>query len=473
MLKSMMPLRNLSLSSASIFPPTSIDSWLLLRSTMTPTPLRTAHPPSPRAHRGVSSSACHRDPIRPAPGPKQKNSSGQIDETLQNDLLKLINQHILFCLHHPTLGYYSRTDRVARADPFGRPGDFITSPEITQVFGELIAIWFISRWQARGSPSRVRIIELGPGRGTLMADIIRTFKSIQAFKTVHLSIRLVENSPFMRELQKKKLCGHAGTGPSITEDRIAWFDHIDQVGKDDERWTMIIAHEFFDALPVHIFQKTEMGFREVMVDIARGGLSSSTTNQALRFVLSPGPTLASETLVSSRNSEFQKLPMGSKLEISPSSVQVARQISEILQTDLGGTGLIVDYGADHRFSHSLRGFYQHQIVDPLSRPGLTDITTNVDFASVKRAMNPTVNTYGPITQRQFLLSMGIEVRSKRLNQPPQSSSTSAVESCERLISPLGMGEQYKFLGFERSGVLSDDNLEVYPFPRQPDHCQGA
>ncbi|KAH9463764.1 hypothetical protein Pst134EA_015848 [Puccinia striiformis f. sp. tritici] len=384
--------------------------------------------------------------------------------TQPNNLLKIINQQILasgpisvpiwmkLCLHHPTLGYYSRTDRSNKADPFGKHGDFITSPEISQVFGELIAIWLISRWQAVGCPERARIIELGPGRGTLMADIVRTFKSIKAFNNVDFSIHFIENSPFMRDLQEQKLSPF-----NDLNGKVCWSDRIEEVGKVDDQWTMVIGHEFFDALPVHIFQKTPMGFREVMIDINNADMSP--TNKSLRFALAPGPTLASKMLISD---EHQKLPVGAKLEISPSADQIAGQISQLLESDAGGTGLIVDYGADHHFAHSLRGFYQHQIVDPLSRPGLTDITANVDFASLKRAMNPNVQTYGPITQRQFLLSMGIEVRTKRLNQ----SSSSTEDSSQRLISPLGMGEQYKFLGFENlPGHLSSIEAprEVYPF----------
>ncbi|OAV98294.1 hypothetical protein PTTG_00338 [Puccinia triticina 1-1 BBBD Race 1] len=379
-------------------------------------------------------------------------------------LLKIINQQILasgpisvpvwmkLCLHHPTLGYYSRTDRSNKSDPFGQQGDFITSPEISQVFGELIAIWFISRWQAAGSPTRTRIVELGPGRGTLMADIIRTFKSIRAFDNVDLSVHLIENSPFMRALQDQKLSPF-----DDLKEKVSWSDRIDEVGKVDDRWTMVIAHEFFDALPVHIFQKTAMGFREVMIDLNNADMSP--TDKSLRFALSPGPTLASQMLISE---EHQKLPVGAKLEVSPSATQIAGGISQLLRSEGGGTGLIVDYGADRHFSHSIRGFYQHQVVDPLSRPGLTDITANVDFASLKRALNPNVQTYGPITQRQFLLSMGIEVRTKRLKQ----SSSLTEDSSQRLISPLGMGEQYKFLGFESlpSRFSSTDApQEVYPF----------
>lgn len=175
-----------------------------------------------------STSACsQKSPVEPKPRTEIS--------TQPTTLLKIINQQILasgpisvpvwmkLCLHHPTLGYYSRTDRSNQADPFGKQGDFITSPEISQVFGELIAIWFISRWQAAGCPTRARIIELGPGRGTLMSDMIRTFKSIKAFKDVDFSIYLIENSPFMRQLQNQKLASFDGF-----KVKTSWFDRIDQ-----------------------------------------------------------------------------------------------------------------------------------------------------------------------------------------------------------------------------------------------------
>ncbi|MBW0465937.1 hypothetical protein O181_005652 [Austropuccinia psidii MF-1] len=378
-----------------------------------------------------------------------------------NDLLKILNQRILssgpisipiytnLCLNHPQFGYYSRKDRLNESDPFGKTGDFITSPEISQIFGELIAIWFVSRWQNIGCPSRARIIELGPGRGTLMADIIRTFQSIKSFKDVLQSVHLIENSQFMRERQKQKL------RLDESKQKVFWYDRIEQIPSAVDEWTMIIAHEFFDALPVHIFQKTEMGFREVMVDIDDQRTVLPNFNP-LRFVLSPRPTLASQALITD---DHKKLPSGTKLELSPSSTQIAQQLAKIIQPQFssspGGTGLIIDYGAEHYFGHSLRGFYRHQTVDPLSNPGLTDITANVDFAALKRAIELHAATFGTISQRQFLLSMGIEVRTSQLKQSPDAS--------ERLIASFGMGEQYKFLAFESRMNAGQEEKVVYPF----------
>ncbi|CAH7686189.1 S-adenosyl-L-methionine-dependent methyltransferase [Phakopsora pachyrhizi] len=390
-------------------------------------------------------------------------------QSCSNDLLSFLNQQILatgpipvpiftnICLHHPTLGYYSRSDRGEDADPFGLKGDFITSPEISQVFGEvdqLIAVWMVSRWQAAGSPAKTRLIELGPGRGTLMVDLIRTLKSIKSFDAQVTSVHLVERSQFMRELQKQRL-REMGWG-----DEVHWYEGVNEISKDKSNWTMVIAHEFFDALPIHIFQKTEKGFREVLVDIENheSTLQRSTSSKPLRFVLSPTPTLASQTLI---NSSQGKISNGSKVEISPSSFQVASQMAKVIKSnsaaDMGGAGLVIDYGNDHFFGNSLRGFYRHRIADPLSKPGLTDITSNVDFSNLRRAMDPHVSTYGPITQRDFLLSMGIEVRVKRLGEEAKAGS-------ERLVDKLGMGNQYKFLAFESSSCKVE---EVYPFISHP------
>ncbi|KAG0146343.1 hypothetical protein CROQUDRAFT_44518 [Cronartium quercuum f. sp. fusiforme G11] len=362
------------------------------------------------------------------------------------------------CLNHPQLGYYSRVDRSGEADPFGTSGDFITSPEVSQIFGELLGVWFLSRWQAAGCSQSIRVVELGPGRGTLMADMLRTFKSIKTCPTDVKAIHLVENSPFMRKLQRAQLSS------IVSESQIHWHDRIDEVPKNAQEWTAIVAHEFFDALPVHIFQKTDKGFREVLVDVENSGTQILTPHHAprtrpLRFVLSPAPTLASQTLIST---EHQKLQTGSRIELSPMSPHIATQLTQLLQvqhpSDPGGAGLIVDYGDSHHFGDSLRGFHQHQIVDPLTKPGLTDITTNVDFASLQKAIQPFASTYGPITQREFLLRMGIEVRASRLGQTSEVAS-----ACDRLISPLGMGNQYKVLGIETSR-LSQLQTEVYPFP---------
>lgn len=244
------------------------------------------------------------------------------------------------------------------------------------------------------------------------------------------------------------------------EDQTAWYDRIEQVPQVEDEWTMVIAHEFFDALPVHVFQKIESGFREVLVDIVDRD-SISPPIKPLRFVLSPGPTLASKTLL---GPEHDKIPSGSRLELSPSSAQIAKHLANLLQLShkahLGGTGLVIDYGDDHQFGNSLRGFHRHQIVSPLATPGLTDITVNVDFSSLRRAMAPLVSTYGPMSQRNFLLSMGIEVRTEQLK------SKLADAAKDRLVSKTGMGNQYKFLALE--SLLGGQSKEVYPFPPNTD-----
>ncbi|KAH9812427.1 S-adenosyl-L-methionine-dependent methyltransferase [Melampsora americana] len=360
------------------------------------------------------------------------------------------------CLNHPSLGYYSKpnTNRTESSDPFGKSGDFITSPEISQIFGELIGVWFLSRWMDFGSPESIRIIELGPGRGTLISDILRTFKSIKSCNPEIKEIHLVENSPFLRKIQEEKLSTDLSDGNT----KLYWYDRVEEIEESSDHWTMIIAHEFFDALPIHVFQKTEKGFREILVDIddehrstAPIGLIKSI--KPIRFVLASKPTVGSQTLIQEK--DYGKFSIGSKIEISPLSLSVAFHLSKLLKLG-NGSGLIVDYGDDHHFADSLRGFHKHQIVDPLHKPGLTDLTANVNFSKIKEMMNPFCKTYGPISQREFLLKMGIEIRKQKLKKIESSVA--------RLISPIGMGHQYKFLGIESFRKDQEDcQTEVYPF----------
>lgn len=367
-----------------------------------------------------------------------------------------VSTYMNLCLNHPTLGYYSKPNdnRENLSDPFGKSGDFITSPEISQIFGELIGVWFLSRWIDFGSPESIRIIELGPGRGTLISDILRTFESIKSCNPKIKEIHLVENSPFMRKIQEEKLSKELSDGNT----RLYWYDRIEEIQESSDHWTMIIAHEFFDALPIHVFQKTDKGFREILVDIDDDNKSAAPIGliksiKPIRFVLASKPTIGSQTLI--KEKDYQEFSTGSKIEISPLSLSVAFHLSKLLKLG-NGSGLIVDYGDDHHFGDSLRGFYKHRIVDPLHQPGLTDLTANVNFSKLKEIMNPFCKSYGPISQRDFLLKMGIEIRKQKLKNIDQS--------VDRLISPLGMGNQYKFLGIESFRKdQKDHQQEVYPF----------
>ncbi|KAL8277861.1 hypothetical protein RQP46_009680 [Phenoliferia psychrophenolica] len=374
------------------------------------------------------------------------------------------------CLQHPTLGYYT-TKKV-----FGSVGDFITSPEISQIFGELLAIWYVTQWVAQGLSPRVRIVELGPGKGTLLADILRTFKALPSHSSPPVtSIHLIETSDAMRAEQKGKL-ERAGFAAIETH----WWGSVDEVPKSEDEFTVIVAHEFFDALPIHVFENTPKGWREVMVDVAdpKSIIVSSTPRVPLRLVLSPNPTPAStmytrmSTIASSPPpnsnissslsfdttlppppppspspsteegtppisqtlSRFARLPVGSRMEISPACWEVARGVGNLLQGPKGGAGLVVDYGDEKAFGRSWRGFRKHQIVDPLSEPGHTDLTANVDFSYLAEAMSDLVISHGPLTQSDFLTSLGLQPRLEGLLRKATDERRGEIESAAKSAS---------------------------------------
>ncbi|KAG8998825.1 hypothetical protein FRB94_006626 [Tulasnella sp. JGI-2019a] len=400
-----------------------------------------------------------------------------------------ISQYMHLCLSHPTDGYYMK------GDVFGAEGDFITSPEISQVFGELVGVWLLSQWLEKGSPSNVRLVELGPGRGTLMDDIIRTVLRLggETFKNSLKSIFLVETSEKLADLQREKLSSESRQGLNLE-----WCGSIDEV-PNDGAYTMIVAHEFFDALPVHIIQNTERGWREVFV-----GLDENTTliaspasldktvpatiehKHKFKFVLAPGPSPMASVLATS-SPRFTSRPIGSAIEVSPASWSIAKTIGDLIRGPGGGVGLIMDYGDDKPFGDSFRGFRQHKVVDVFDEPGSSDLTANVDFGYLAEAMSsggagsftpiipePGVQTpksagiiTGLITQRDFLLKMGIEVRLKQLLQTASEDGRrkDIQDAVNRLIDKNGMGDQYKFLAV--STKQGTDESSPYPFQKSP------
>ncbi|BGP54659.1 hypothetical protein JCM8202v2_002246 [Rhodotorula sphaerocarpa] len=439
-----------------------------------------------------------------------------------------VSRYMTLCLQHPTLGYY--TTRTV----FGKEGDFITSPEISQVFGELLGIWFVTQWVAQGAPPRVRVVELGPGRGTLLADVLRTFRSLpEQSRPPVTSIHLVEASEQLRGVQRLKL---ATTG--FAETRTEWYSDIKEVPTSTDEFTVFIAHEFFDALPIHVFENTQNGWREVLVDVADPKTIVSTANPAdpLRMVLAPTPTPASAlysslaqvlapsvahqqvpdlrsaapkpkprqgllnvdttlgadpaakdaaaaagAAVAQANADphaasliaqrFARLPLGSRLEVSPASWEIARDLARLLgggaEAGPGGAGLVVDYGDAKAFGRSWRGFRKHQVVDPLTEPGHTDLTANVDFAYLAEAMADTADTPGPISQGRFLTALGLQPRlGSLLRTAPTEARRKDIESAaKRLVDATGMGEQYRIMGVvpKGKGGGTAEEAGVYPF----------
>ena len=322
------------------------------------------------------------------------------------------------CLGHPVHGYY------ATRDPFGRAGDFITAPEISQMFGELIGLWAAAVWQAMGAPAQVALLELGPGRGTLMADALRAARVVPAFAAT-LDVHLVETSPMLQRRQQEILA--ASSVP------IAWHREFASVPSGP---LIVIANEFFDALPVHQAVKTERGWHERMVGVGPDG--------RLAFALHPDPIPGFAAVVPEPVAKA-----GAVYEWR--SRDVVADIASRVARD-GGAALVVDYGhSESALGETLQAVGRHGFADPLAAPGEVDLTAHVDFAALARmAQAAGARVHGPVTQGDFLRRIGIEARAAALRAKATPAQATDVDAALARLTGGGrdsMGELFKATAF--------------------------
>lgn len=368
-------------------------------------------------------------------------------------------------LTNPVTGYYVRKNML------GEDGDFITSPEISQMFGELIGVWIVSEWMAAGRPERLQIVELGPGKGSLTKDVLRVIGQLrQVMGGASISVHLVEVSPVLSALQAQELTGSdshmtaEGEEPAYrrgnTADgvQVSWYRRLQDVPSG---FSVTVAQEFFDALPIHKFQKTPRGWREVLVDI------DPQREGQLRFVLSPTATLASSTLI-------QRGEQREHVEVCAEGGVVLQHISRRI-SESGGAALIADYGHDGTKSDTFRGFKGHQLHDVLTAPGSADLTADVDFSYLRRCAGG-VACVGPVSQSSFLRNMGIDARLQVLlrNSPDAESRSQLLRSYRVLMDPEQMGDRFQFFGVlplsrvqrpgPQTGLNLDRNRSLAPLP---------
>jgi SAM-dependent MidA family methyltransferase len=322
----------------------------------------------------------------------------EIIEAIAHDGPMTLERYMSLCLTHPRYGYYMTRD------PFGAAGDFITAPEISQMFGELLGVWVTEAWRAAGAPPQARLVELGPGRGTLMSDVLRVTPIAPNFFSA-ISVHLVETSPVLREAQSQTLATAAKP--------VQW--HLD-FAETPPGPAFIIANEFFDALPVRHYVKTAGGWRERLV-----GLDAKSE---LAFGLS-------DEIETTLNVPARE---GSIVEVSVASQNLIGDIAARLVEE-GGALLLIDYGyTQTSLGDSLQAVSRHAYVDPLAAPGEADLTAHVDFAALARAARARgAKVMGPVTQAHFLLQLGIERRAEALTKratPEQAQSI--VDAFERL-----------------------------------------
>ena len=322
-------------------------------------------------------------------------------------------------LAHPTLGYY------ARHDPLGAAGDFVTAPEISQVFGELVGLWLARAWSDLGRPDPCLLVELGPGRGTLMADLLRAAAQVPGFRA-SLRLHLVETSERSRDLQRARLAGEA----------VQWHGALDHVPPEP---MLLVANEFLDALPVHQLMATGRGWVERVVDVA---------GRELVFGLSERPSDLARGLPDSAT------VLGQIAEVSPLRSEIAAAIGGRLAAD-GGVALLIDYGAWAEVTgDTLQAVRDHAPWPVLAAPGEADLSSHVDFrALAEAACDAGAAVYGPVAQGPFLRAMGIDLRIARLLEratPGQRRQLRA--ALFRLTDGGAMGELFKVLALAGPGA---------------------
>jgi len=442
-----------------------------------------------------------------------------------------VHEFMTEALTNPTYGYYTKTSSKDKV--FGKSGDFTTSPEISQIFGELLGVWCATIWEQLGKPEELHLIEFGPGRGTLMMDLLRGTSNFKKFSEA-LRVHLIEISPALRKKQFETLkCeGSLETFESLNNPLLAaikpnpfaaakkgndreksdddargeeeeeddddeklstkgnvsgitahgtkvyWHNSLDDVPSGP---TCIIAHEFFDALPVHQFRRTERGWVEKLV-------AMNEENNSLQFVLSPGATLSSSQLVKRRLKKASKSSSNDNggggggggggnnsdmsetlvsLEVSPKSIiHWEKMMDRINDNDKnggrGGAAIAIDYGDEGPLGDTLEAIKDHKFVENvLESPGECDLSAHVDFGALRAVVEERneertseVKCFGPTTQQKLLLELGIVQRLQKLAETCSEEQLEILaDGCQRLVGDNkveegetpGMGLRYKAL----------------------------
>jgi SAM-dependent MidA family methyltransferase len=315
-----------------------------------------------------------------------------------------IADYMLRCLHDPQAGYYATRPAI------GAGGDFITAPQVSQMFGELIGLWLIETWRGLGAPARVLLAEAGPGDGTLMADVLRAARLDPAFAAA-CEVWLVETSAPLRRLQAERL---AGT-------RVQWAESLEGLPVDAP--LLLVANELLDCLPARQFQRTARGWAECVVGLDADG--------ALAFGLRPAAPLCADA------------PVGAVVEVSAAQAAFAAELAaRVVQQ--GGAALLIDYGrAEPGPGDTLQALARHEKVDPLASPGEADLTVHADFPAVLAAARDAGAQASLITQRDLLLALGIETRAAALAKSRPDRAEAIARQLGRLIGADQMGELFK------------------------------
>ena len=333
-----------------------------------------------------------------------------------------VADYMAACLADPDAGYY-----ITR-DPFGKKGDFTTAPEVSQMFGELIGAFCLQAFQDLGAPEDFQLVELGPGRGTLMADLLRTASLRPEFVNA-AGLSLVETSPALRKVQAKTL-EKAPLAPAFR----------DRFADVPDGPLILVANEFFDALPVHQYIRTSDGWRERMIGLSGDG--------NLCFGVGTGRLDDTDLPAAARTA-----PEGAILETQPAANAIAQEIGTRLARH-GGVALVIDYGyVNTATGDTLQALYKHAYDDVLAHPGDADLTAHVNFEALARAAQDGGATpLPPLEQGAFLLRLGLLERAGALGAGKSHKVQETIrDAVERLAAPDQMGTLFKVLAFSGDG----------------------
>jgi NADH dehydrogenase [ubiquinone] 1 alpha subcomplex assembly factor 7 len=306
----------------------------------------------------------------------------------------------------------------ATRDPLGAAGDFVTAPEISQTFGELAGLCLADAWDRAGRPEAA-YVELGPGRGTLAADALRAMRAAALTPPVHF----VETSPVLRSAQAECVPG------------AEWHDDLSGLPEDGP--LLVVANEFFDALPARQFVRAGFGWCERVVDVEDG-----------RFVPKAGPPVPAAALPA----HVREAPEGSILEVSPAATAVVASLAQRLAAQ-GGVALIVDYGhARTAAGETLQAVRAHRHADPWSEPGESDLTVHVDFEALARAARDEgARVLGPVGQGAWLRALGVDARTEALAARAPERRDALERARDRLVVDEEMGTLFKVLALAAPG----------------------
>ncbi|TCN32356.1 class I SAM-dependent methyltransferase [Sinorhizobium americanum] len=345
-----------------------------------------------------------------------------------------VTDYFSLCLADPQYGYY----RVR--EPFGREGDFTTAPEISQLFGEMISIFLVHAWQEHGSPSEPIIAEIGPGRGTMMADMLRVLRRLAPELYQAAEVHLVETSERLRKAQAETLAGHEG--------KVHWHSSFDSLPAG---FLLLAANELFDAIPIRQFVRTAQGFRERMV-----GLDADEELTFAAGVAGIDPSLLP--------TPAKSVAEGTIFEAAPARDAVMAALCERLRAN-GGTAILIDYGhLSTGYGDTLQAVRNHRYDPPLANPGRADLTSHVDFEQLAlRAKTESLQVNGLAHQGDFLVGLGLLDRAAALGRDKDPATQESIRDDVERLAGAGagkMGELFKVL------VVSSPEVALVPFRKK-------